>query len=241
MTWSLNYWAGYIKFPVSGYTSNPSISAKWNVPEIQATPVDSNAQVLVWVGIGGGKSLFGAPDVPRSGVIQAGIGADYDSSGNPEYFAFWETFPANPEQRLLPLSQYKVKPLDDVGAQIFFSNTGWDITIWNYTQNWSFHQSGVPYTGDKSTFNFIVEAPLDSSYNPVPLPQFYGVVTFRDCTYTNGNPNFDYNIDRGFMTDPKNPSKIICNSLNPFTTGDGFSVVWGTAPAPAPMPTRHHH
>ncbi|MGE7875105.1 G1 family glutamic endopeptidase [Bacillus paramycoides] len=227
MTWSLSYWAGYIKFKAEGYTS---ISADWHVSAIPSTPVNPDAKVSMWVGIGGGQSLFGQPDA--KGVVQAGIAAGY-LNGTPNYYAWWETYP-NKEQPL-PQNQYPVKPGDHVGAAVYLEvlppDDGWYVEVENATQRWRFTQK-VQYTLNVQTAEVIVEAPNDVNGNPGTLPN-YGTVTFDNC-YIDFKPAAFDAIDSGFMYDPNNSSVIISKPSVPDSDNDGFTVAYGSTTPPPP-------
>ncbi|MGE7939953.1 G1 family glutamic endopeptidase [Bacillus paramycoides] len=238
MSWGHDSWAGYIKFnPNTGFNS---IGASWIVPAIQSTPSDSTAQLLIWIGLGGGQSFFGQPEAPND-LIQVGTGAYYDNSKNPGYYAFWETFPSLPIQPLSQ-SQYPVKPGDKIEADIFLEvlePIGWVIEIVNTTQGWRFVNS-PPYNTSiqtTQTAEFIVEAPQNSNTvgrKPLPLPN-YGEVTFFDCDVDMLNPNFDYNKDSGFMYDYNFPFIKISVPSQPDSDGDGFTVAYGDiVPSPPP-------
>ena len=116
MTWQSDIWAGMVKEIKGSGQSDPEfeyIYAEWNVPAIVETPADPNAEVAIWVGIGGGGHLRGQPAGDK--VIQIGTGAHYDSAHIPTYYAWWETYgmPDNRGANFLDEIKYRVEPGDE--------------------------------------------------------------------------------------------------------------------------------
>ncbi|PDY25388.1 hypothetical protein COM83_04455 [Bacillus cereus] len=235
-----NIWSGMVK-EIKGFGligSDPvfdTIQAEWNVPTITGIPTDPNAQVLIWIGIGGGGPLRHQPATHN--VIQVGTGAKYDAFGNPAYYAWWEAYgmPDDRGENLLDEIQYKVEPGDKIRAWLMHgisfpgAGTGWEVNLRNDTQNWTYAQYQF-YNGDQTTAEFIVEAPQNfASGVPFPLAN-YGSVTFEKCFVNQDESNFPIS-DMCNMFDPKNPNKIISTPSNlhvstgPYPKGgEGFTV-----------------
>ncbi|MGZ9774022.1 hypothetical protein ACXY7N_26050 [Bacillus toyonensis] len=231
--WESNIWAGMLQGGGRGGEPGQfnSIGARWNVPAIASTPIDSNAQVLIWIGIGGGGPYRGQPDTHN--VVQIGTGAGYDASHTPLYFAWWETYGVPGDtgvNKILPSSTYPVKPGDSISSQMWSDGGNWGIAIDNITQGWTWSQP-IIYNGDRSTAEFIVEAPQDASGIPYPLAK-YDQVVFDYCMVNGQYANFDYG-DMGDMVDPKNPSNYISRTSTPDSDRDGFTVAYGNrSPVP---------
>lgn len=239
--WRSDIWSGYLKGGRSGQPSSfSSAYGEWTVPAISSTSTDLTAQVVVWIGIGGGGPYRGLPDT--GSVIQIGTGAYYDkTSKSPRYYAWWETIePSNPlpEQ---PISN-TIMPGDQIKAFVNQLNGSlWLVGLINDTQNWVFAQK-VTYNGDITTAEFIVEAPqtgIGPGRTVLPLAN-YGEVRFDNCLINGQNPNFDLG-DWGEMYPPYNPNKTISRPGAPDRTpdlnieGDGFYVVYGHIYPGAPI------
>ncbi|VVB85665.1 Peptidase A4 family protein [uncultured archaeon] len=171
--YSLN-WAGYY---VSGSSYNYA-NATWIVPAVlNGTGGYSSA----WVGIGGingsgnliqagteqeclsdittgdegkvhGQVLV---DMPSSGGNKGGSGSF--SGCTPVYYAWWETYPANKEQKIDTIA---VSPGDTISAFIQQISPGvWIINITDITKGQSF-QTTENFYPDQTTAEAIIERPL---------------------------------------------------------------------------------
>jgi hypothetical protein len=179
-------WAGYV---IQSGWSDKDVTGEWTVPSVSC-PLFQNSQVAMWDGIGGwGK---GNP------LLQTGI-TEACNDGNPEYFAWWEMFPANPDN----FANLTVSPGDRMQASVYLDSAGqWITRIDNVTTGWSgwaivgsqwgIEQDGTSYfryQGSASNISFsggdtvewVVERPSSSesgqSYQPVVD---FGSVRFYD-------------------------------------------------------------
>ncbi len=171
--YSLN-WAGYY---VSGSSYNYA-NATWIVPAVSN---GVNGYSSAWVGIGGingsgnliqagteqecssdtttggeakihGQVLAGKP---LSGGNKSGSGSF--SGCTPVYYAWWETYPANTEQKIDTIA---VSPGDTISAFVQQMSPGiWIINITDITTGQSF-QTTENFYPDQTTAEVIIERPL---------------------------------------------------------------------------------
>jgi hypothetical protein len=154
-------WSGYAT--EGGYYT--TVSSNWVQPSVSC---DNNGMVAFWVGLDGWGS---------STVEQTGTAVDC-SSGYPQYYAWWETYPADAMQPYYDT----VEPGDSMSASVTDEggNT-YDLVLTDYTQGWTENnpQAGPAGASDASA-EVIVEAPTaDGSI--VSLPDF-GTASFTDST-----------------------------------------------------------
>ena len=168
---SLN-WAGY-------YVKGAGIgvaNATWTVPTVVNTVSGYSS---AWVGIGGvngngliqtgteqdcstsvttaGEVKFHGPvikDKPASGGHKGGGGGS--THCNPIYYAWWETYPANAEQKIASMT---ISPGDQMNAQIIQTTLGvWTISLADLTHFQSFSTT-VTFSPDQTTAESIIERP----------------------------------------------------------------------------------
>ena len=167
---SLN-WAGYyVKGTGIGFAN-----ATWTVPTVTNT---ISGYSSAWVGIGGvngngliqtgteqdcstsvataGEVRFHGPviqDRPTNGGKGGGGGS---TSCNPVYYAWWETYPANAEQKITSMT---VSPGDKMNAVITQTSPGiWIISLYDLTNFQSFSTT-VTFNPDQTTAESIIERP----------------------------------------------------------------------------------
>lgn len=171
--YSLN-WAGYY---VSGSSYNYA-NATWIVPAVSN---GVNGYSSAWVGIGG---INGSGNLIQAGTEQeCSLDATTDgeakihgpvlaekslSGGNksgsvsfsgctPVYYAWWETYPANTEQKIDTIA---VSPGDTISAFVQQMSPGvWIINITDITTGQSF-QTTENFYPDQTTAEAIIERPL---------------------------------------------------------------------------------
>ncbi len=199
-------WSGYAVTGATGAFSG--VSASWTQPT--ATCSTRKAQYAsFWVGLDGFSS---------NSVEQTGTDSDC-SRGQPQYYGWYEMYPAFPVNFTNPLS-----PGDSMSASVTFSGTetytlvlkdntkGWTQTI---TQN----QAGL----DRSSAEIITEAP--SSGNKV-LP----LADFNTISYSTSSAN-------GTSLGTQSPIQIIMvngsgadkDSTSSISSGGAFSNTWITS------------
>ena len=166
-------WAGYyVKSTGIGFAN-----ATWTVPTVVNTVSGFSS---AWVGIGGvngngliqtgteqdcstsaataGEVKFHGPvieDKSASGSHQGGGGGS--TSCNPVYYAWWETYPANPEQKIASMT---IIPGDQMNAQLIQTATPgvWTIYLTDMTHFQSFSIT-VTFSPDQTTAESIIERP----------------------------------------------------------------------------------
>jgi len=169
---SLN-WAGYyVKGTGIGFAN-----ATWTVPTVVNTVSGYSS---AWVGIGGvngngliqtgteqdcststataGELRYHGPviqDKPISGGSKGGGGGS--TSCNPVYYAWWETYPANAEQKITSMT---ISPGDQMNAQLIQTATPgvWTIYLVDMTHFQTFSTT-VTFSPDQTTAESIIERP----------------------------------------------------------------------------------
>lgn len=144
-------WAGYA---VTGGTYT-SVSSNWVQPKVTCT---ANGIAAFWVGLDG----YGS-----SSVEQTGTGADC-STGSPQYFAWWETYPANSMQ------SYKdaVEPGDVFTSTVTSLGGGqYELDLADTTKGWAEHNK-VSASGAQNASAEIVAEAVTEGENISALPDF---------------------------------------------------------------------
>ena len=168
---SLN-WAGYY---VTG-TGIGFVNATWTVPAVVNTVSGYSS---VWAGIGGvngdgliqtgteqdcsnggstsGEVRFHGPmiqDIPGKANHKGGGGGSKHCT--PIYYAWWETYPVNAEQKITSMT---ISPGDQLHAVITQTNSGvWTMSLSDLTNAQSFSTT-VTFSPDQTTAESIVERP----------------------------------------------------------------------------------
>jgi len=149
-------WSGYMQGSLEKGTTFHAISAEWIVPRVRQRVAGEAEFSSSWIGIGGG-CLDTACTLFDATLIQAGIGHDVDASGNPDYYAWWETIPAP-----LIRTGLAVRPGDRVRVEIAESAATpgiWTITILDRDTAGAFSMT-LPYTSTHGTAEWVIETPL---------------------------------------------------------------------------------
>jgi Peptidase A4 family len=168
---SLN-WAGYyVKGTGIGFAN-----ATWTVPSVVNTVSGYSS---AWVGIGGvngngliqtgteqdcstsaataGEVKFHGPviqDKPTTGGGKGGSGGS--TTCNPVYYAWWETYPTNAEQKITTMT---ISPGDKMNAVLTQTTPGvWTISLYDLTHFQSFSTT-VTFNPDQTTAESIIERP----------------------------------------------------------------------------------
>jgi hypothetical protein len=148
-------WSGYAA-DSGTYTS---VSSSWTQPTVSCT---SDGIVAFWIGLDGWGS---------STVEQDGTGVDC-TSGSPQYFAWWETYPANDIQEY---GDY-VAPGDSLTSTVTDEGGGtYDMVLTDNTQGWT-ENNPVSASGSDASAEIIAEA-VTSGSSVTPLPDF-GSINF---------------------------------------------------------------
>ena len=152
------------------------VSGSWIVPTVTG-PSTGKTYSCVWVGIDGNNKSSGT-------VEQLGTEEDVNN-GHPDYYAWWEMFPAQP----YTISSMKVEPGDSITASVQYITWGahagqFHLSIVDKTSNHSFSkyarssQYQSPLAAQRSSAEWIVEAP---GVPTLPLADF-GSVTFTNAS-----------------------------------------------------------
>ncbi len=196
-------WSGYAVTGANGAFS--SVSATWTQPA--ATCSTNKAQYAsFWVGLDGFSS---------DSVEQTGTDSDC-SKGKPQYYGWYEMFPAFPVNFTNPVS-----PGDSMSASVTFSGTStYTLVLKDTTKGWTQtitkNQAGL----DRSSAEVITEAP--SSGNKVlPLADF-SAITYSSST-ANGTSIGSQNPTQITMINSSGADK---DSTSAIGAGGGFSNTW---------------
>ena len=196
-------WSGYAATGANG--AFKSISASWKEPT--ATCSSRSAQYAsFWVGLDG----FTSNSVEQTGT-------DSDCSGRtPDYYGWYEMFPANPVNFTNPVS-----PGDSFTASVTFSGTEtYTLVLKDVTKGWTQtitkNQSGL----DRSSAEVITEAP-SSQRGVLPLANF-GTVSYS-ASAANGTSLASQSPTEIIMIDNSNRDK---DSTSAIRSGGAFSNTW---------------
>jgi Peptidase A4 family len=196
-------WSGYAATGANG--AFKSISASWKEPT--ATCSSRSAQYAsFWVGLDG----FTSDSVEQTGT-------DSDCSGRtPDYYGWYEMFPANPVNFTNPVS-----PGDSFTASVTFSGTQtYTLVLKDTTKGWTQtitkNQSGL----DRSSAEVITEAPSSES-GVLPLANF-GTVSYS-ASAANGTSLASQSPTEIIMIDSSNRDK---DSTSAIGSGGAFSNTW---------------
>jgi hypothetical protein len=211
-----------------------SASGSWTVPQVTYAKYPDAPQKessSTWVGIGNEGS-----DVTDSSLIQLGTSQNVYSSGDPEYYAWYELLPD--VQKPLP-AQFKVSPGDKMTATITCKAScvpnqvqTWTITMSNQTKVWTWTMD-TPYPSSMDSAEWLMEA-TKVGLNISKLPK-YDSVAFSDIRANGANPNLSLPADAQVMYDPSDYTPL-GRPLAP-TGGDAFTIKQiGLIPAPITVP-----
>jgi Peptidase A4 family len=153
-------WSGYVLTGGSGAFT--SVSSSWTEP---AASCSSGTQYAAfWVGLDGYNS---------DSVEQTGSDSDC-SSGTPDYYGWYEMYPADPVYFTNPVS-----PGDSMSASVAVSGTSYTLTLTDSTQGWTQTENETG-SFDNSSAEVITEAP-SSAQGPLPLADF-GAINYAGAS-----------------------------------------------------------
>lgn len=107
--WESTNWAGYAISPPPAGQVVSEVSGQWEVPMVRGT---GTAYSVTWVGIDG----FSSGSVEQIGTASNLV------NGTPQYYAWWEMYPANSMQEISP-TKFAVNPGDLITAIVTFDGT----------------------------------------------------------------------------------------------------------------------
>jgi hypothetical protein len=162
-------WSGYaaetnLNSPASNAVT--SVSGTWTVPTVTGK---ANAYSSVWVGIDGYSS---------NSVEQLGTEQDTSRSGATSYYAWWEMYP-NPSVQITSMT---IHPGDSISASVTYSSGAFTLQITDSTTGQSFSTTQASATAQRSSAEWVVEAPSSIS-GVLPLANF-GTATFTGAQAT---------------------------------------------------------
>jgi hypothetical protein len=201
-------WAGYA-VTGSAYTS---VAANWVEPNVTCT---SNGIVGFWIGLDGWGS---------TSVEQDGTGVDC-SSGAPQQFAWWETYPENSIQ----VYQAPVAAGDRMSSEVSSEGNGqYVLALTDWTENWTERNVVSAPTAQNASAEIVAEAVTNGS-SITALPDFSGI-EFTGSTI-NGGTLQSASADPIDMTDMSN--NLIATTTAADSTGDFLVSYTGSTTVPA--------
>jgi hypothetical protein len=157
-------WSGYAATGGS-YTT---VTSDWTEPSVSCT---SDGIVAFWIGLDGWGS---------GTVEQDGTGVDC-SSGSPQQFAWWETYPANDIQEY---GDY-VAAGDSMSSTVTYEGDNeYDMVLTDKTQGWTENNPVSGPSGAENASAEVIAEAVTSNGSITDLPDF-GVVNFTGSTIDN--------------------------------------------------------
>lgn len=154
-------WSGYA---VEGSSFTKALGS-WTVPTVNCTKTP-NTYAAFWVGIDGWTS---------DTVEQTGTDSDCDGK-TASYYAWYEFYP-NPSFEITSVS---VSPGNHISASVTYSGSEFTITLTNESTGKSYSKSSKVSGADRSSAEWIAEAPCCTNRGGIlPLSDF-GTVDFGD-------------------------------------------------------------
>jgi hypothetical protein len=144
-------WSGYVAND-GGYTS---VTSNWIQPAVTCS---SNGIVSFWVGLDGWTN---------GTVEQTGTGADC-RTGKPQYYAWWQTFPANSQQTYV----VTVAPGDSLSSTVSFADGQYTLVLTDSTQAWTKTTVAAAPAGSANASAEIVAEAASVNKAVTLLPEF---------------------------------------------------------------------
>jgi Peptidase A4 family len=158
-------WAGYA---VTGGTYT-SVASNWVEPNVSCT---ANGIVGFWIGLDGWGS---------TSVEQDGTGVDC-SSGSPQQFAWWETYPENSIQ----VYDAPVAAGDRMSSEVASEGNGqYVMALTDWTADWSEHNVVSAPTAQNASAEIVAEA-VTNGDSITALPDF-GSIAFTASAINGGS------------------------------------------------------
>lgn len=196
-----NNWSGYAANS-GNYTS---VSSSWTEPSVNC---NTQGIVAFWIGLDGWGS---------STVEQDGTGVDC-SSGSPQYFAWWETYPAN------SIQEYgdTVQPGDSLTSTVTDQgNNTYDMVLTDNSEGWSEDNPVQGPSGASDASAEIIAEAVTSGSSVTALPDF-GSINFSGSDI-NGSTMESANAQAIDMTDSS--GNVIAKTGQSDGSG-GFTVTY---------------
>jgi hypothetical protein len=150
---SLN-WAGYAVSAAVGSVSD--VKGSWKIPKVACS--QSATYAALWVGIDG----FNSNTVEQTGVLAECY------HGEVYYFTWYEFYPSNP---VYITSSVPVNAGDEIYGEVSYASGLFTVTLTDQTTGKSFHTSQKDNNAERSSAEWIMEAP-SSGGGILPLADF---------------------------------------------------------------------
>jgi hypothetical protein len=211
-------WSGYA---VTG-SSFTVAKGSWVVPAVNCTKTP-NTYSSFWVGLDGYSS---------STVEQTGTDSDCDGR-TADYYAWYEFYPAGS----VLISSVPIKVGNVMSAEVSYSGSTFTVKITNETTGKSFSKTGSVSGAQRTSAEWIAEAPCCTRRGGIlPLSDF-GTVDFgQDYTNISGTndatdsstsgpiSDFGGNVNEIIMVSSGGTDEAVPSSLT--SDGTSFDVVW---------------
>jgi hypothetical protein len=212
-------WSGYAAAAKSGVHLR-FISANFTIPSVncQNSTLGSSgfAYASNWVGLDGFSS---------NTVEQTGVDSFCDSSGTPQYDAWYEMFPLN------PVVFSGVNPGDAISASVFFSGSNYSLTLTDLTTGGKIQTTQTcPHgsTCKNSSAEVITEDPGQSA--PIVDLADYGMVNVTGAAVTSVNGTRGTLSANSLWTSSeivmKNTNNKVLSQPSVLFGGKAFNVTW---------------
>jgi hypothetical protein len=212
-------WSGYA---VTG-SSFTSAEGSWIVPAVDCSGGRAT-YVAFWVGIDG----YSSDTVEQTGTESTCVGT------SAEYSAWYEFYPS----ASVTISSVPVKPGNVVTASVTYSGGEFTTTIKNVTTGASYSTSGTVSGADRSSAEWIAEAPCCTLTGGIlPMADFgtgyfgldYSGVTATnaatDSTTTGPISSFSSAVEINKVSSRTSPQTSTCSALS--SDGTSFTCTWG--------------
>jgi hypothetical protein len=216
-----NNWSGYV---VTGSTFTAA-KGSWVQPAIQCGAHTTFAAAGFWIGFDG----WGNDTVEQTGT------AAQCHDGKALYYAWYEFYPANS----VPIKSMVVTPGDRISAEVKFRGGEFILTITDETTGKTFTKKGTEAGAQRSTVEWIAEAPCCTKTGAFfPLPDFGTALFGEDSTgVASTNDATAGSLSGAFNTFPSanvlavtmvdgNTGAVESVPSSPSSDGTSFSIQW---------------
>jgi hypothetical protein len=213
-------WSGYA---VTG-TSFTNARGSWKQPEVNCTETP-NTYAAFWVGIDG----YASGTVEQTGTIAVCTGT------TATYYAWYEFYPT---EDIVPIGSITVSPGDRISAEVGYNGSNFVLRITDDTTQKSFSTRGRVAGAERSSAEWIAEAPCCTSFGGIlPLSDF-GIAPFgwdytgmNDTNYATNSSvtgpisDFGGSVQAITMVNGSNDAdEAVPSALT--TDGSSFTVIW---------------
>jgi Peptidase A4 family len=198
-------WAGYVANTSSSSSADgfSQVSGSWTQPSVNCS--SGSGDSAFWVGLGGS-------DGQSDALEQTGTEADCDSSGQSDYYAWYELVPSPPVRLNLAINAG-----DHISSSVSVNGSNVTVTVNDQSTGVSATKTLQSDNPDVSSAEWIAEAPsqCDGSGNcdPLPLANF-GTVNFSSASATAGGHT-------GTISDPQWQAEPVALNGGGYGVGSG--------------------